>query len=212
MKIRNAIFDWSGTLSDDLVQGYTATMNVFRRLGVEPLSFEAYRREFTLPYMDFYNKFVSLSEEELRSLFLDEISRGEEPDLFPQVRELLCLLRERGVRMAILSSHPQEKLEQEVRGFGLQGWFIAVHGSVHDKTGAIRGILETADFLSSETVYIGDMTHDMEAGKGAEVLTIGVTWGYQTREKLSSCTPDFLVDDREELKELLFRRIEPPAV
>ncbi|MFO0754336.1 MAG: HAD family hydrolase [Thermodesulfovibrionales bacterium] len=211
MTIRNAIFDWSGTLSDDLMQGYTATMNVFRRLGAPPLSFEAYRREFTLPYMDFYNKFVSLSERELRSLFLEEISKGEEPNLFPQARDLLSLLRERGVRMAILSSHPQEKLEQEVRDFGLQGWFAAVRGSVHDKTGAIRRILHEEQFLSSETVYIGDMTHDMEAGKGADVLTVAVTWGYQTKERLSSCSPDFLVDDREELKELLLRIALPPV-
>ncbi len=210
--IRNAIFDWSGTLSDDLVQGYTATMNVFRRLGVAPLTFEAYRREFTLPYMDFYRKFVSLPEEELRFLFLEEISRGEEPDLFPHVRELLSILREQGVRLAILSSHPQEKLEQEVRDFGLHGWFVAVCGSVHDKTSAIRVILERAEFLSSETVYIGDMTHDMEAGKGAEVLTIGVTWGYQTREKLSSCSPGFLADDMEELKEFLLCNIALPSV
>ncbi len=54
--IRNIIFDWSGTLSNDLIPVYTATMNVFRKLGLKTLSLEEYKKEFTLPYIHFYHK------------------------------------------------------------------------------------------------------------------------------------------------------------
>jgi len=55
--IKNIIFDWSGTLSDDLIPVYTATMNIFKKIGLKKIPLNKYRTEFRLPYMTFYHKF-----------------------------------------------------------------------------------------------------------------------------------------------------------
>lgn len=204
--IKNVIFDWSGTLSDDFAQGYAATMGVFRRLGIPLMSREHYRAEFTLPYMNFYRRFTAASEETIRRLFLEEVRGSKGPALFPGVEELLRELNSRGLSLAILSSHPQERLEEEVRCCGLEELFLEVKGSVHDKTTGIAGILERRRLARHETAYVGDMTHDLEAGRQAEVLTIAVTWGYQPCELLASLAPDMLIDDIRRLKEILSPR------
>ena len=51
--IRNVIFDWSGTLVDDLPAVWEASNHVFRRAGVTPLTLEEFRAEFRLPYRGF---------------------------------------------------------------------------------------------------------------------------------------------------------------
>jgi len=200
--IKNIIFDWSGTLSDDFVPVYTASMNVFKKLGLKTLSLEEFREEFTIPYMLFYRKFKKdADKEEMDRLFLLEINSVDEPKPFSDVKAILEFLKEKNIRLVVLSSHPQEKLKKEIRDYGFQKFFIEINGGVHNKVETITGIMERNGFEANETAYVGDMTHDIEAGKKAKVMTIAVSWGYQSREKLSGKKPDFLIEDLRELKD-----------
>ena len=56
--IRNCIFDWSGTLVDDLPAVWEASNSVFQRAGVAPLSLAEFRAEFSLPFKPFYDRYV----------------------------------------------------------------------------------------------------------------------------------------------------------
>ena len=58
------------------------------------------------------------------------------------------------------------------------------------------------NFNPNETAYIGDMSHDIHAGKKAKVITIAVLWGYYSKERLAKEKPDFLIKDLDELKKL----------
>ena len=202
--IKNIIFDWSGTLSDDLTQCYTADMNVFKKLGLKVLSLEEYKREFTLPYMNFYHKFrKDIAKEEVDKLFFQEINLVGEPKPFPKVKEVLEFLKNKKIKIALLSSHPQEKLEKEIKNYGFQKFFIEANGSIHDKVETILEITKRNGFEPDETAYIGDMIHDIEAGKGGKVTTIAVSWGYQPKEKLLKENPNFFINDLEELKKIV---------
>ena len=56
--IRNIIFDWSGTLVDDLPAVLAATNSVFEQCGVEKMSLEKFRAEFCLPFKHFYDRYL----------------------------------------------------------------------------------------------------------------------------------------------------------
>ena len=202
--IRNIIFDWSGTLSNDLIPVYTAIMSVFRKLGLRTLSLEEYKKEFTLPYMHFYHKFKKdIDKEEVDKLFSKEINSVEEPKPFSDAKEILEFLKQKNIQIVVFSSVPQEKLEKEIRDYGFQKFFVDINGSVHDKVETITQIMEKNGFEANETAYVGDMIHDVDAGKKAKVITIAVSWGYQLKEKLSKESPNFLIDDLKELKKLI---------
>ena len=104
--------------------------------------------------------------------------------------------------MAILSSHPHKKLKMEIKNYGFSKLFVDINGSVHDKTKTIIEIMKKNKFIPDETVCIGDMIHDIEAGKKAGVITIAVSWGYQTKTQLMSAKPNYIVNDFVELKEM----------
>lgn len=207
MKIKNIIFDWSGTLSDDLTPVYKAAMNVFKILGIKVLSLEEYKKEFILPYMEFYKKFKeNVDKEEVDKLFFEEINSVGEPKPFPEAREILDCLHKKGIKIVVLSSHPQKKLEKEMENYEFRRYFLDIVGSVHDKTKTIIEIIKRDKFNPKETIYVGDMGHDIEAGKKAKVKTIAVCWGYKTKEDLKKAKPDFIFENFDEFKKSLERK------
>ncbi len=209
--IKNVIFDWSGTLSDDIVPAYAATMGVFRKLGLKTLTFEEYKKEVVLPYMKFYHKFrEGIDKEEVDKLFYDEINPTNKSKPFPEAKELLEFLEKENVKVALLSAHPQKKLIREIRDYGFKRFFVDVNGSVHDKVEVISGIMNKNGFAPTETAYVGDMVHDIEAGKKAKVTTIAVSWGYHPRERLLKERPDFLIENLVDLKRLILRLNKKP--
>ena len=56
--IRNLIFDWSGTLVDDLTPVLEATNRVFAAHGKPPFDRQAFREKFYLPYEGFYKEHI----------------------------------------------------------------------------------------------------------------------------------------------------------
>lgn len=199
--IRNIIFDWSGVLSNDLTPVYTATMNVFRRLGLKILTLEEYRKEFTLPYMEFYKKFKKdIKKEEADRLFSQEFKLVDKPKPFPGVKEILQILVKNNRKLVLLSSHPKENLENELIDHNFKKYFVDVNGGVHDKVKVIKDILKKNNFDPKETAYVGDMPHDVEVGKAAGVIAVAVCWGYKPKGELLKEKPDYMLSEIRELK------------
>lgn len=202
-KISNLMLDWNGTLSDDHPLIFQTVTAIFKTLGVKPISFQKFKAEFKLPYMEFYSKYTVASKEVLDEIFLREIKKYEHASVFKEVPETLKYLHMNGVNMAILSSHPQEKLEAEIRANNLEHFFKEICGGVPDKNDAISSLADRNGFQKGFTAYMGDMIHDIEAGKAAGVTTIAITWGYHTEAQLRSAGPDFIVSNIKELRRMM---------
>ena len=50
--------------------------------------------------------------------------------------------------------------------------------------------------------YVGDTTGDIKEGTHAGVKTVGVTWGWHSKDKMTAAKPDYLFDDPQELLQL----------
>ena len=104
--IRNIIFDWSGTLVDDLPAVLKATNYVLEQSGVEAMSRDKFRQEFCLPFKHFYDRFVPhVPLAQLETVFhghFKEIQHDVEP--LPHAREFLEFCRASKIRTYILST------------------------------------------------------------------------------------------------------------
>ena len=54
-----------------------------------------------------------------------------------------------------------------------------------------------------QVVYVGDSNVDMQTGANAGVRTVGVSWGFRTREELAAYSPSAIVDTPEELSRVI---------
>ena len=56
---------------------------------------------------------------------------------------------------------------------------------------------------AEDALVVGDATYDLLMGKGAGCRVCGVTWGNQSREKLMTASPDYIIDSIEELLDMV---------
>jgi len=200
--INAVILDWSGVVSNDLELVYEITGKVFDRLGLEFMSIEEFRDRFDLPYMDFYRSMgITLEKAELDHMFKQLfVENGKKAAPFPFAKRALLWLKKKGIKLAVFSSHPQDFLEKEIIDYGLAGFFSHVMGSAHDKREFINGLVEKIGAIKDETLLVGDMAHDIEAGSLAGIRTAAVLSGYHAREKLLGQEPNFILNDIRDLK------------
>lgn len=196
MKGKAFIFDWSGTLSDNFHCFCQVCDLIFRELGKQPISEKEIRLNFTLPYMKFWNGyFPDLSRERQRMLYERYIHQVDEPELFPKIKEMMESLNKSGWEIFILSSDPISKLIPETKKSGVSHFFRKVVGDAHEKDKVILSLIDEYNLDKNRTYYVGDTSGDVEAGKNADVKTIGISWGFQDKSVLAGSHPDFLIDD-----------------
>jgi phosphoglycolate phosphatase len=211
---RNLIFDWSGTLVDDLGPVIEATNAVLSRYGIAPMDREDFRRRFRLPYREFYREMLpEVPLEELESHFRPAFDASESPvTVLPHAREKLAWCAARGIRCFVLTSMDADAFEKHLDEFGLRGSFLATYAGVPDKREVIHRILEEHRLDPSQTALVGDMTHDVETARHGGVVSIAVLTGYQHPEVLAAVRPDLTVPDLGVLREVMERRRESRPV
>lgn len=206
--IRSIIFDWSGTLVDDLPAVWQATNVVLRRAGVPELTLDQFRAEFCLPFQQFYDRFtphVPLGQ--LESWF-HEAFRQLQPSVveLPHARRFLEFCRQQGLRCFVLSTVRAEYFVAQTARNGFGEFFERVWLEVWDKRQQIQPLLAEAGLDPAETLLVGDMEHDIETARHGGLWACAVLTGYNTRHQLRATEPDFIVEHLEELRQLLARR------
>src|SRR5580658_4050696 len=93
--IRNIIFDWSGTLVDDLPSVLAATNRVFAENGVDEMTLDQFRAEFCLPFKNFYDRFApGVPLEKLEACFHLHFAQMQELVIeLPHARDFLLFCR-----------------------------------------------------------------------------------------------------------------------
>lgn len=105
----------------------------------------------------------------------------------------------KGRHSEIISSHPQEHLEREVRVYGIREFVQRIRGSVSDKVPVIKTAAQEVGADPVHVLYIGDTVQDIRAARDAGVGIASVTYGYHSEELLRAGRPDMIVSSLEEL-------------
>ncbi len=203
--MRNVIFDWSGTVVDDLPPVVEATNAVLTRYGLAAMERETFRREFSLPFTAFYERILpGVPIEELELVFRPAMAASTAPvTLIPHALAFLECCAQAGCRMFVLSSAPPEAVEAQAAALGLRDFFEVIYAGVRDKRLRLSGILEEQGLDPAGTVMIGDMRHDVHAAQAAGIRSIAVLTGYEFPEVIAESRPDVTVGDLSQLGYLL---------
>ena len=207
-RFENWIFDWSGTLVDDLRMVLDATNHVMVKYDLSEMSRDEFRQRFRLPYVEFYEELlpgVPLEELEdhFRKGFADSEASGVTIPLLPYALDFLNCLAALGKRMFILSSMDAPSFERHAKDLGVDHFFEASYAGVLDKREQIHRVLEAHDLEPSDSVFLGDMQHDVETARHGGLASIALLTGYQSAEQLRESEPDWLLHDLSEVRALL---------
>ncbi|KST63357.1 HAD-IA family hydrolase [Mastigocoleus testarum] len=131
------------------------------------------------------------------------------PDLKPisGILESLLVLKEKNYRLGIITSNSEENVKEFLKVNDLESIFEFIYSGVtiFGKTTIINNVLRQQQIKSSEAIYVGDETRDVEASQKANIKIIAVTWGFNNEEVLSQQNPDFIVSHPSELLNVIQR-------
>ncbi len=205
---RRIILDWSGTVADDLPAVAEAADAVLRAAGVPPLGLEGFRREFELPFMNFYRRFVpGLSREEIDAVYFRRFRSLEDRiEPLPHAADFLEFCGKTGRRVAVLTSVDRTSFLRQCERFGFTDFFEAIETGVEDKRTILPRLVERLGWDPQDCLMVGDMPHDIDAGRAAGTATCAVLSGYGTAEVLAGSGPDLLLENLCELRAFLVER------
>jgi phosphoglycolate phosphatase-like HAD superfamily hydrolase/ADP-ribose pyrophosphatase YjhB (NUDIX family) len=203
--IRNVLFDWSGTLVDDLPAVWEATNYVFRQAGLEPLTLERFRAEFCLPFKKFYDRFTpNLSMAQLEEWFHGAFRKAQTSVVeIPHARSFLEHCQQRGLRLFVLSTVHPEYFQAQAKTLQFNSYFERSYVGIMDKEAKIKELLHENQLLPDETLFIGDMQHDIDAARHGGVFSAAVLTGYSGVQQLRASRPHLIVEHLGELQRLL---------
>jgi phosphoglycolate phosphatase-like HAD superfamily hydrolase/ADP-ribose pyrophosphatase YjhB (NUDIX family) len=195
--VESLFLDWSGTIADDLAPVVKATNLVLAEHGRPGLSREEFRTTFRLPFVHFWNDALpGFPLEEIEEAYHKHfVELQDAVELLPGARDLLAACAQAGIRLFLLSSIKPIHFEKQSATLGVRDYFEHAHTGVYDKCAAFPGILAEMKTPAHTTMYVGDMVHDVEAGRAAGVRTIAVLSGYDPIDKLRAAGPDALLEN-----------------
>src|ERR1051325_2680995 len=203
--IRNIIFDWSGTLVDDLPAVWKATNYVLAQAERAEMTLEQFRAEFCLPFTIFYDRFVPhVALPQLESWFHSRFRQVQDSVCeLPHAREFLEFCRARKLRTFLLSTVHADHFAVKAGLTVFDKFLEKPYINVWDKRQKIHEILKENGLEPQETLFIGDMQHDIETARHGGIHSCAGLTGYNTLEQLRAAAPDVIVEHLHELRQIL---------
>jgi phosphoglycolate phosphatase len=177
------VWDWNGTLLDDISVILKAEAEHFPQYGVPAPTLAEREKHFCFPIQLYYERlgfdFRERSFADVNRHFMDIYERHLlAAPLFSGAAELLRQLKAAGKRQFILSAAPQVHLNEVVERHGIRECFAGVYGlpntDAHSKVARGQDLLREHALDPTRTLLIGDTEHDAEVARalGFEALLV----------------------------------------
>ena len=191
---RCIVWDWNGTLLNDVQAAFSAMNAMLSRRGLPLMeSLAQYRELFTFPVRQYYaaagldlerEAFEDLAAEWTGAYYRAYPACG----LYPGVRDILRSLAEQGARQIIVSASQQQALESQVAGHGVGECFAALLGIsdiyAGSKSGLARRYFQKHGISPEQALFVGDTLHDWEVAQEAGCPCVLLAQGHQSRTRL----------------------------
>jgi len=209
--IKLIIFDLDGTLVN-AYQAITSSFNyTMRRLHYPAQGALTIRRAVGWGDKNLLKPFVKKKDLPLAaSIYRRHHSSAliKESRLFPKAGKLLAYLKNKGYILAVASNRPTRFSWILIRHLKINKCFDYVLCADKLKRGKpypeiINKIMRKFGVRPRETVYVGDMVIDAQAGRRAKVKTIIVTTGSSTKTEINKENPCRIISNISELLEIL---------
>ena len=175
----HVVWDWNGTLWDDLPQVHLAVNAALREVGAPPLGMSEYIRLFTRPLPLFYRRVlgrdITDSEWERinRRFEMSYVAGLHHASLASEAPRALEAVARSGATQSILSLYPHDPLNALVHELGIAHYFTRVDGlrgiSGGSKVGLFGNHLKAAaaGIPPHRVVMVGDTDDDLDAAREA---------------------------------------------
>ena len=204
-KYEHIIFDFDGTIADTMQLSYDIMLEMSKKHKFNfPEQHINSLRDFDV------NSFIKLLEISkirfYRLLFKGKKVLGkriEEIDFCEGVEKLLYYLDEKYV-LSICTSNSEKNVHDFLIYKGINFFESLISGwKISGKRQKLKKFIKKHQLNPDKVLYIGDETRDITASQSVGIDVLAVTWGFNSKEKLSAYNPTYIVNTPEEIKKIL---------
>ena len=210
------LFDYDGTLVDSANMIIEGTIEAFNRCGLaipEPKEIRAgigQKLDIAIKsYLPLEHK-GTLDEviRQYRQWYVEKDLEGKQFEpLFENVKPVLEILHQDGWNLGIATNKSLRGLSRGLQHHKIERFFSIIMTTDNftpkpNKAMAMHA-LKKLKVKNSDAFMIGDTIHDIKMGKNAQINTIGVTWGYNSIEKLQQSKADYIINNPNKLFKIL---------
>lgn len=215
MRWDTVLFDLDGTVTDPKVGITSAAAYALRCAGRGEVDPDTLTDFIGPPLHLIFPAHCGLNEQEtdeaIRSFRVYYVDRGWKENIpYAGMADLLAALREKGLKLVIATSKPEDTARKILEYFGLARYFDHICGATAgdkasaDKASVIRGALARAGEYG-RAVMVGDRSYDIVGAHTVGLPAIGVLYGYGSEAELTEAGADALAADLAQLRATLLQ-------
>ena len=191
-KYTHIIWDWNGTLLNDLSASLTSVNDMLDLRGMPRIDADFYKECIGVPIRKFYDRVFDMEKEDY-SIIIKQDNEGyllhlADCGLTRGAREAIEFFTSCGMHQAVVSSSNNDQLCENIRKYSLDGCFDAVLGSADFYAGSkidrAKAYLEKTDGKSGKILVVGDLEHDADMAKELGADCVLLTSGHEHISRL----------------------------
>ena len=208
--IKHYLFDLDGTLTDPFEGITNSVVHALKRYNIRVADKKDLSVFIGPPLVESFMKYYGFTESEAKNAV--EVYREHfgtkglfENELYDGIPQLLEKLKNDGKTVIMATSKPEIYARQIAEHFDIAKYFDYMAGSELSgvriaKNEVIDYALEILGITDREScIMIGDRLHDINGAKKAGMRSIGVLWGYGSREELEGAGADYICEKVEDI-------------
>lgn len=199
------LFDLDGTLTDPGLGITNSVMYALRKFGIDVTDRTTLYKFIGPPLRESFETFYGFSKEKTDEAVKFYREYFSETGLYENVvcdgiPEVLKELKESGRKLIAATSKPEVFAVKIMKHFDLYDSFDLVAGATMDNTrnekaDVIKYALESVGVSdTSSAIMIGDRKHDIIGANANGIASIGVLYGYGSREELTEAGAAFIAE------------------
>lgn len=212
--MRYVLFDLDGTITDPKEGITKAVAYSLRKFGIEVEDLDTLCPFIGPPLSQSYEMFYGFSHEQALEAVKEYRVYYRKPGIFEcsvyaGIPELLKELHERGIKVVLATSKPEEFAVQLLEHFHIIQYFDVVAGSDMEGTRAGKAdvirhaIQQLPGFRAGEAVMVGDRKYDYLGAAEFDIPCILIGYGYGEMAELIECKPFAIKETVQELRDFL---------
>lgn len=213
MNYRYILFDLDGTITESAPGIINSACYALEKMGCKVTDKNDLKKFIGPPLNESMEKYYGMTPEDaLRAVayFREYFSVTGifENSVYEGFLETLDILKAHGKILAIATSKPEEYAKRIADKFGFTDYFEGIYGATMDNSRVHKGdvihyALESLGLSGNEdnrsdkldhVLMVGDRSNDILGAKANGLASMGVLYGYGSREELESAGADYIVE------------------
>lgn len=208
------LFDLDGTLTESGIGITNSVKYALKKFGIEENDYDVLKRFIGPPLIDAFMEIYGFSKEDAKKAVSYYREYYRETGLFENavysgIVKLLTTLKDAGKTLFIATAKPDDFSMRILKHFDLAKYFSFFACATFDGTRLTKddvisyAITEGNITDVSQAVMIGDRKQDILGAKAFNMDSVGVLYGYGSREELETAGVDYIAETADDILELL---------